>query len=100
MEKDILPTVPDSWKILRDAMGKRRNYVAHVVRRARSQVDRWVVPPPTAQEPDNSGCINPLDMMVRILRACEEDRAQEALDWVCHHFHGHFEADAQEARDR
>ena len=88
--EDVPRTTDDSWRVLREAFADRRKYVAHAVRRANSQVDRWVVPPPSPGNPDSSGDINPLDFMISVFRACERENARQALDWLCGQFGGRF----------
>jgi len=88
--EDVPRTTDGSWRVLREAFGDRRKYVAHAVRRATSQVDRWLVPPPSPGNPDSSGDINPLDFMISIFRACERENAREAMDWLCRQFGGRF----------
>jgi len=83
---EVPRTTPGSSKALREAMGDKRKWIAHAVRRANSQVDRWLVPPPSPENPDSSGDINPLDFLISIIRACDEERRHDLLDWLCRRF--------------
>ena len=84
--EEVPRTTPGSWRVLREAMADKRKYVAHAVRRANSQVDRWLVPPPSPGNPDSSGDINPLDFLISIISACDEERRHGILDWLCRRF--------------
>ena len=83
---EVPRTTPDSWRVLREAMGDKRKWVAHAVRRATSLVDRWLVPPPSPGNPDSSGDINPLDFLISIITACDAERRHGLLDWLCRRF--------------
>jgi len=87
---EISRTTPDSWRVLREAMGDKRKYVAHVIRRSGNQVDHWCISPPTADNPDSSGDINPLDFLICLLRACGDVQARYVVDWLCRQFGGRF----------
>ena len=88
--QDISRTTGDSWRVLREAMGDRRKYIAHVIRRSGNQVDHWCVSPPTPENPDSSGDINPLDFLICLLRACGHVQARYVVDWLCRQFGGQF----------
>ena len=84
--EEVPRTTPGSSRVLRMAMGDKRKYVAHAVRRADSQVHRWVMPPPSPANPDSSGDINPLDFLISIISACDSERRHGILDWLCRRF--------------
>jgi len=87
---DIARTTPDSWRVLREAMGDKRKYVAHVIRRSSNQVDHWCISPPTPTNPDSAGDINPIDFLICLLHACGDVQGRYVMDWLCRQFGGRF----------
>jgi len=83
-------TTPGSWRVFRELLSDRLTYAAHLVRRSPSQVEKWTIPPPSADAPHHAGDINPLDFLISILRCVEREKAQVALDWLCLRFGGRF----------
>jgi len=87
---EIPRTTLNSWYVLREAMGDKRKWIAHVIRRSSNQIDHWCIPPPTAFNPDSSGDINPIDFLICVLRACGDAQARSVMDWMCREFGGRF----------
>ncbi|HUU94716.1 MAG TPA: hypothetical protein VM487_03175 [Phycisphaerae bacterium] len=87
---EIPRTTPDSWRVLREAMGDKRKWIAHAIRRSPNLIDHWCVPPPSPELPDSAGQINRLDEMIGLLRACGDDQAPAVLDFLCRQFRGRF----------
>ena len=91
---DIQRTTPDSWRMLRDAIDKKRTYVAFIIRRSGNQVDHWCIAPPTEKNPDAAGDINPLDFLITLLHACGRENAVPVVDFICRQFGGSFKPDS------
>jgi len=87
---EVPRTTPGSWRVLREAMGDKRKWIAHAIRRSPNVIDHWCIPTPTPEQPDSAGQINRLDEMMSLLHACGAGPARKVLDWMCRQFGGRF----------
>lgn len=90
MEPRDVRRVEGSHRILKKLIGDRVPYVSEVLRRSAAQVTKWLLPPATKADPNQSGEINPVDMLVTLLRCGDEEVARDVVDWICLRFGGRF----------
>ena len=79
-------TTDGSWRVLQELIAGRTKLIAARLQRNAGLIQNWQTPPPSDDNPNSDGDPNPLDWIVRVLRALGDDQAREGLDWLCRQF--------------